>query len=421
MEGVVRIEHDAVRDTDIFAHHHAEQFVDQPALEAGAGQLGDEFHQNVTPCHAPARANVPRVQHAMARALAVKGLAVAISLANRSIHGRAVGPGRKGQVLGVMRGVEGGFVVVGHGQGWHREVLNKLVSTNLLYLRPKSSEWAGLIQETASLAQEGRFGLGTIPMGRVVQKATVSADWYFGLAPAHHRVIMPAQTQRIPPSPRPTPRTQLPTTHNQQLTTKTAQMHTPTPITLEHTTVRLEPLDEHHADELFSAGQDPDLWAYNPRGPFNSRDDTLGWIREAHADVDAGRALPFAIVRRETNQAIGSTRYGDISVPFRHIEIGWTWITHAHQRTAVNTECKYLLLCHAFDDLGAMRVQLKTDSRNVRSRRAIERLGAEEEGILRKHMINHDGSIRDSVIYGIVDDDWAWVKGRLEARLGETT
>ncbi len=127
---------------------------------------------------------------------------------------------------------------------------------------------------------------------------------------------------------------------------------------------------------------------------------------------------PFAVIDRASGNAIGSTRFLDISARDRHVEIGWTWYGRAYWRTPINTESKYLLLKHAFEDLGCIRVALKTDSRNERSQRAIERIGAVREGILRRVVIMHDGYQRSSVYYSILDDEWARVKAELEKKLG---
>ena len=131
-------------------------------------------------------------------------------------------------------------------------------------------------------------------------------------------------------------------------------------------------------------------------------------------------AFPFAIIDRASGTLVGSTRYYDISQTNRSLEIGSTWLTPRAWRTAVNTECKYLLLKHCFESLGTIRVQLKTDSRNLRSQKAIERLGASKEGILRNHMILPNGYIRDSVYYSIIEQEWPAIKGRLEGMLGRT-
>jgi RimJ/RimL family protein N-acetyltransferase len=129
--------------------------------------------------------------------------------------------------------------------------------------------------------------------------------------------------------------------------------------------------------------------------------------------------LPFAIIERASGRAVGSTRFLDISEQHRHIEIGWTWLGRAYWRTALNTECKYLLMKYAFEELKCIRVQLKTDLRNVRSQRAIERIGGVREGVLRKAVIIKDDYQRWSVYYSILDDEWSGVKAMLEARLRE--
>ena len=189
------------------------------------------------------------------------------------------------------------------------------------------------------------------------------------------------------------------------------------PVTLEGTVVRLEPLAAEHLEGLFAAAQDPDIWPFMPVDPSGSMEKMRAWLAAALAARDTGASQPFAIVARASGQPAGSTRYLDISPHDRHLEIGWTWLGAAARRTRVNTECKYLLLRHAFEALGAVRVQLKTDRRNERSQRAIERLGAVREGLLRKHMILENGYIRDSVMYSITDDEWSGVKANLEAKL----
>ena len=185
--------------------------------------------------------------------------------------------------------------------------------------------------------------------------------------------------------------------------------------------MRLEPVAPRHAEELFAAGSAEAIWTYMPRPVLKSVEDTLGWIQEALAAAAEGSQLPFAIVHRASGKAIGSTRYLDILREHRGLEIGWTWMGTAYQRTPVNTECKSLLLTHAFEELGAVRVQLKTDLRNERSQRAIERIGAVREGVLRKHMLRWDGYIRDTVYYSILASEWLDVKRRLENLLAAST
>lgn len=187
----------------------------------------------------------------------------------------------------------------------------------------------------------------------------------------------------------------------------------PTPRILEDEIVRLEPLSTDHAEELFHAGQEPDIWQYMPIPGFRTVEDTLAWIDESLAEQSKGLHLPFAIVHKGEGRAVGSTRYLDIQRPHRSLEIGWTWIAPQFQRTAVNTECKFLLLRHAFEDLDTSRVTIKTDRRNERSQKAIERIGAKREGILRNHYIMWDGYVRDSVFYSVIDSEWPSVKAHL--------
>jgi RimJ/RimL family protein N-acetyltransferase len=189
-----------------------------------------------------------------------------------------------------------------------------------------------------------------------------------------------------------------------------------TPIVLEGTAVRLEPLTMAHLGALAAFGLDEELWRLSP-APVRTAADMATYLAVALAEQAAGRALPFAIVERASGTAVGSTRYGAIERSHRRLEIGWTWLGRAWQRTAINTEAKLLLLTHAFEALGCIRVELKTDVLNLRSRAGIERLGAREEGIFRKHMITAGGRVRDSIYYAIVDDDWPGIKARLRGRL----
>jgi predicted thioesterase/RimJ/RimL family protein N-acetyltransferase len=191
----------------------------------------------------------------------------------------------------------------------------------------------------------------------------------------------------------------------------------PRPVTLEGTHVRLEPLAAKHVAGLFEAGRDASIWRYLPRLPFATEDDARSFVEAAMEGTAKGSEVAFASVSLADGRVVGSTRYLDIRRGDRALEIGWTWLTTAAQRTPVNTECKYLLLRHAFDDLGAVRVQLKTDARNERSQRAIERIGGLREGVLRRHMTLPDGHVRDTVMYGITDLEWPAVKARLEERL----
>jgi RimJ/RimL family protein N-acetyltransferase len=191
----------------------------------------------------------------------------------------------------------------------------------------------------------------------------------------------------------------------------------PLPLTLAGKSVVLEPLAVEHAEELFAIAQDPDIWRYMTCAPLTSLASTRLFIEQALVSAATGAEMPFVIRCQATGRAIGSTRYLDIRRPHRALEIGATWLGTAFQRTAANTETKLLLLSHAFDDLGAIRVQLKTDERNVRSQRAIERIGAFREGLHRKQMILWDGYIRNAVFYSITDEEWPLARQRLQARL----
>jgi RimJ/RimL family protein N-acetyltransferase len=179
---------------------------------------------------------------------------------------------------------------------------------------------------------------------------------------------------------------------------------------------RLEPLDERHVPELLSAAADPTTWTWMP---MRLDDETAmrTWLADALRARDAGTELPFATLEATTGRVVGSTRYMAIVPAHRRLEIGWTWLAPTAWGSGINVEAKLLLLTHAFDTLGAMRVELKTDARNERSRAAILALGAEFEGIFRKHMRMPAGRIRDSAWYAITDDDWPDVRARLTARL----
>jgi len=191
----------------------------------------------------------------------------------------------------------------------------------------------------------------------------------------------------------------------------------PIPVVLYGDTVRLEPLDYTHVEDLLAAGADPEIWRYLPIPQLTDVNHLRAWIDEAWQLASTGEQMPFAILDAESDRALGSTRYLEIRRTWRTLEIGWTWLATSARRTRVNTECKYLLLRHAFEDLGALRVQFKTDGRNQESQRSIERLGAVKEGVLRKQRVNHDGFVRDAVYYSILDDEWPKVKARLEEML----
>ncbi len=188
------------------------------------------------------------------------------------------------------------------------------------------------------------------------------------------------------------------------------------PLTLEGRAVRLEPLGGAHLEGLCEIGLDEALWRWT-LGHVRTREEMRAYLEVALNGRTEGTTLPFAILAQPSGQVVGSTRFGNIDRENRRVEIGWTWIGRRWQRTAVNTEIKYLMLRHAFETLGCVRVEFKTDTLNQTSRRAILRLGAKEEGILRRHMITDGGRIRDTVYYSIIDGEWAEVKARLEAKL----
>jgi len=190
----------------------------------------------------------------------------------------------------------------------------------------------------------------------------------------------------------------------------------PQPVTLEGRTVRLQPLAHTHHAALCAIGLDPELWELIPYR-VTTPDEMAAYIQTALDGQKAGTALPFATVHVASGQVVGSTRFMNIDVPNRRVEIGATWITAPWRRTAVNTEAKYLMLRHAFETLGCIRVELKTDALNQRSRNAIVRIGAKEEGTLRQHVVTWSGRLRDSVYFSILDSEWPAVKRDLEQKL----
>lgn len=189
------------------------------------------------------------------------------------------------------------------------------------------------------------------------------------------------------------------------------------PLTLTGAVVQLQPLSEAHVPGLTAVGLDEAIWKFMVYQPVRDEAGMRAWVQELLRRQAAGTDLPFAVVHRADGRVVGATRYMDIHREHRGLEIGGTWYAPAYQRTAVNTECKYLLLRQAFEVWGCIRVQLKTDLRNERSQRAIERLGAQREGVLRNHMLLPDGYRRHSVYYSLIDTEWPAVKARLEAKL----
>jgi RimJ/RimL family protein N-acetyltransferase len=189
------------------------------------------------------------------------------------------------------------------------------------------------------------------------------------------------------------------------------------PVVLNGKFVRLEPLSQEHVPGLSAAGMDPSIWRYMLYGELTSVQKMGDWVTDLLSRKAAGTDQPFVVVHLASGKLAGATRYMDIRAAHRSLEIGGTWYGTEFQRTAVNTEAKYLLLRHAFESLGCIRVQFKADSRNERSLRAIERIGAQREGLLRNHMILSDGTYRHSVYFSILDDEWPVVKARLEEKL----
>jgi RimJ/RimL family protein N-acetyltransferase len=189
------------------------------------------------------------------------------------------------------------------------------------------------------------------------------------------------------------------------------------PVILQGKHVRLEPMTEAHIPGLAEIGVGQDFWDFMLYGNMNTEADMANWVREILSRAEKGTDLPFVVVHLASGRVAGATRYLNIMPHDRGLEIGGTWYGTEFQRTAVNTECKYLLLKHAFETLGCIRAQLKTDSRNERSQRAIERIGAVKEGLLRNHMILPDGRYRHSVYYSIIDAEWPEAKARLEKML----
>lgn len=188
------------------------------------------------------------------------------------------------------------------------------------------------------------------------------------------------------------------------------------PVVLQGAHVRLEPLSLHHHAALVQVGLDEELLRWTEAYP-PTPEGLRAYIEAALQLQAEGTALPFAVISTADGRAVGSTRYGNIERAHRRVEIGWTWYGRAWQRTAVNTESKYLLLAHAFETLGCIRVEFKTDALNERSRRALLRIGAKEEGIFRHHMILPSGRVRDTVYYSIIDDEWPAVRAHLQTLL----
>lgn len=188
------------------------------------------------------------------------------------------------------------------------------------------------------------------------------------------------------------------------------------PVVLEGSRVRLEPLRPDHLADLALVAFDDPIWEWTIRGRQDEAG-LQGWLETALANAEAGTERPFATIDRASGRAIGSSRYMSIAPEHRRIEIGWTWVGTAFQRTGANREAKLLQLIHAFESLGANRVEFKTHARNERSRTALLGIGATFEGVFRRHMIMPDGSLRDSAYFSVIAEEWPGVKERLAARV----
>lgn len=188
------------------------------------------------------------------------------------------------------------------------------------------------------------------------------------------------------------------------------------PVTLEGPRVRMEPLAERHLDDLARVAVDAPIWRWTIARPIDDAG-LRAWLATALANAAAGTEVPFATIDVASGRAIGSSRYMTITPEHRRLEIGWTWIGTAYQRTGANRAAKYLQLRHAFETLDAERVEFKTHARNLASRAALLGIGATFEGVLRHHTIMPDGSNRDSAFYGVLAAEWPAVKARLEASL----
>ena len=187
-------------------------------------------------------------------------------------------------------------------------------------------------------------------------------------------------------------------------------------VILEGEFVRLEPMKIDHLDALCEVGLVPELWKVTAN-IVEDREDLQRYVEKALTDQAKGIALPFVTMDKAAGKIVGSTRFGNIETANRKAEIGWTWIHSDWQRSFVNTEAKLLMLSHAFETWKCIRVELKTDALNHKSRKAIARFGGKEEGTLRHHMITESGRFRDTVFFSIIDEEWETVKRNLSERL----
>lgn len=188
------------------------------------------------------------------------------------------------------------------------------------------------------------------------------------------------------------------------------------PVTLEGNLVKLVPMKKEHKVDLAFAASDGNLWElWYTSVPTPATTDA--YITTALSEQEAGKSLPFTIVDKRTNAVVGTTRYMNVDAAHKRLEIGSTWYAKKVQRTGVNTECKYLLLKYAFENLGCVAVEFRTHFHNHPSRNAIQRLGAKQDGILRNHRIDAQGNLRDTVVFSILDSEWKTVKASLEFKM----
>lgn len=190
-----------------------------------------------------------------------------------------------------------------------------------------------------------------------------------------------------------------------------------TPVTLNGHHVCMVPLSLTHHEPLCAIGLDDELWRWTT-ATIKTPEEMRAYLETALREQAEGKSLPFATTEKHTGRVVGCTRFGNIDRANRRVEIGWTWVGRNWQRTAVNTEAKYLMLQHAFEILSCIRVEFKTDALNERSRAALLRLGAKEEGTFRNHMITDTGRLRHSVYFSITDSEWPEIKARLHKKLG---
>ena len=189
------------------------------------------------------------------------------------------------------------------------------------------------------------------------------------------------------------------------------------PVTLDGRRVRMEPLDlARHWDGLLAIGMEPELWRWT-QAIIRRPEDLRAYLDTALQEQAEGRSVPFATIDKSSGRVAGCTRFSSVDHRNRRVEIGWTWVGKPWQRSHINTEAKHLMMSHAFETWGCVRVELKTNVRNDKSRNAMKRIGCVEEGVLRKHAVNDDGVWRDTIFYSVLDTEWPAVKARLEAMM----